>query len=98
MRITPEIVAKELGIGATLVRSLMESGELKIGKVIKGSGVSNNYIIYPKALYEETGIKVDGFEPPPSINVKVNYEKLAEEVAKTLVCGMAKIFGKEGTQ
>ena len=97
MKITVEMVAKELGVTPPTVRKMIDCGELPIAAVTK-DGNRKKYVILPKALYEETGIKVDGFEPPPSINVKVNYEKLAEEVAKTLVCGMAKIFGKEGTQ
>ena len=61
-------------------------------------GGKNYYVISAKALYEKTGVKIDGYEPPPSLTVNIDYEKLAEEVAKTLVCGMAKIFGKEGKQ
>lgn len=97
MKITIDMVAKELEVAPSTVRKMIDRGELPIAAVTK-DGNRKKYIILPKALYEETGIKVDGFEPPPSINVKVNYEKLAEEVAKTLVCGMAKIFGKEVSQ
>ena len=83
MRITPEIVGKELGVGATLVRNLMERGELKIGKVIKRSGTSTSYIIYPKALYEETGIKID-YEPAGEIK-DFDYKKIAESIVDVVL-------------
>lgn len=91
MKITIETVAKELSTTPPTVRKLIDSGDLPIAAVTEEGG-RKKYVILPKPLYEETGIKVDGYEPPPSINIKINYEKLAKEVAKEITAGMAKVF------
>ena len=97
MKITIDMVAKELEVTPATVRRMINTGKLPIATVTKHGG-KNYYVISAKALYEKTGVKIDGYEPPPSLTVNIDYEKLAEEVAKTLVCGMAKIFEKEVSQ
>lgn len=92
MKITIETVAKELGTTPPTLYKMIDSGALPIAAVVQEEGRRKKYVILPKPLYEETGIKVDGYEPPPSINIKINYEKLAKEVAKEITSGMAKVF------
>lgn len=78
MKITPAMVGRELGVTAATVRQLMDDGELNIGRVA-GSDRRKSYIIFPKALYEATGIKL-GYEPP----APVDYDRLAETLAEKL--------------
>lgn len=94
MKITIEKVAKELGISPPTLRKMIDSGELPIAAILDEGG-KKRYVILPKPLYEETGIKVDGYEPPPSISVRVDYEKLAKEVAKEITVGLTRFFGTE---
>lgn len=75
MKITPAMVGRELGVTAATVRQMMDDGELNIGRVA-GSDRRKSYIIFPKALYEATGIKL-GYEPP----VEIEYDLLAEKIA-----------------
>ena len=79
-KITPEKVGAELGISAQAVRLAMDRGQLNIGiKQVSESG-QKNYIITPKKLYEETGIKLNGYEPPPTVNI--DYNKLAQTIVE----------------
>lgn len=80
MKITPEMVGRELGVTAATVRQMMDDGELKIGR-IAGSDKRKSYVIFPKLLYEETGIKLAGYEPA----VEVNYTKLADALFQTIL-------------
>lgn len=91
MKITVEQVAKELGTSPPTLRKMMDSGKLPIGVVIDDGG-QKRYIILPKPLYEETGIKAEGYEPPPNINIKIDYKNFAKEVAKEFSLGFAKFF------
>lgn len=79
MKITPEMVGRELGVTAATVRQMMDDGELNIGRVA-GSDRRKSYIIFPKALYEATGIKL-GYEPV----AEVNYTKLADAMFQTMI-------------
>lgn len=79
-KITPEEVGKKLGISPATVRKEMENGSLPIGTVAK-DGERNKYIIYPKPLYEVTGIKMNGYEPPVPV---IDYQKLAVELWKII--------------
>lgn len=78
MKITTEMVGRELGITAATVRQMMLDGELNIGR-IAGSEKKRSYVIFPKALYEATGIKL-GYEPP----VEIEYDLLAEKIAEKM--------------
>jgi hypothetical protein len=80
MKITPEMVGRELGVTAATVRQMMDDGELKIGR-IAGSDKRKSYVIFPKLLYEETGIKLGGYEPV----AEVNYTKLADAMFQTMI-------------
>ena len=86
-KITPEEVGKKLGISPATVRKEMENGSLPIGTVVN-DGERKTYIIYPKPLYEVTGIKMNGYEPPAPV---IDYQKLASELWKILNC----LNGKE---
>lgn len=77
-RITPDIVGKYIGISAQAVREGMERGTLPIGRVEKTKQGQKQYIILPKPLFEATGLRLNGYEPPPTVNI--DYEKLAEAV------------------
>lgn len=85
-RITPDLVGRCLGISAATVRKGMEDGTLPIG-LVENNGKKKNFIILPKALYEMTGIKLNGYEPPPT--VMVDYSRLATEVTKQLIGRLA---------
>lgn len=79
-RITPEKVGAVLGLSAQAVRCAMDNGTLEIGTVTETKNGQKNYIITPKKLYEETGIKLNGYEPPPTVNI--DYNQLAQAVIK----------------
>ncbi|GFI61961.1 hypothetical protein IMSAG049_01132 [Clostridiales bacterium] len=81
--ITPKMVGQYLGISEVRVRRCMENGTLPIGVVDKRGKVAS-YIIFPKALYEQTGFKVNGYEPPVCINGDIDYELLAKSIAAEL--------------
>lgn len=81
MKITPEIVGRELGVTAATVRRLMDDGKLNIG-IVEGNEKRKSYIIFPKMLYEATGIKID-YEPP----VKVDCQQIAAAVAELIEKG-----------
>lgn len=82
-KITPTIVGQYLGISAQAVREGMEDGSLPIGFVEKTSNGRTRFIILPKMLYDITGVKLNGYEPEPTINI--DYTKLANSLAKALV-------------
>lgn len=92
-RITPELVGSHLGLSAQSVRELMDTGNLKIGFVSNTVQGQKQYIILPKMLYEATGIKLNGYEPLPNVNIDY------EELAKAIVCSFMGIItggGGEG--
>lgn len=92
-RITPELVGSHLGLSAQSVRELMDTGNLKIGFVSNTAQGQKQYIILPKMLYEATGIKLNGYEPLPNVNIDY------EELAKAIVCSFMGIItggGGEG--
>lgn len=74
-KITPKDVAEYLGINEQAVRVRMRNGSLPIGNVVK-NGKNFTYVIYPKALYEVTGMKASGYEPPTAVDITV--EKIAD--------------------
>lgn len=74
-KITPKDVAEYLGINEQAVRVRMQNGTLPIGDVVK-NGTNYTYLIYPKALYETTGMKANGYEPPTVVDITV--EKIAD--------------------
>ncbi|MBU5464949.1 hypothetical protein [Anaerotignum sp. MSJ-24] len=78
MKITPEIVGRELGVTAATVRRLMDAGKLNIG-IVEIHKERNTYIILPKMLYEATGIKID-YEPP----AEIDYQQIAAAVAEII--------------
>ena len=90
-RITPELVGSYLGLSAQSVRELMDTGNLKIGFVSNTAQGQKQYIILPKMLYEATGIKLNGYEPLPNVNI--DYEKLAKAIACSF---MGIITGERG--
>ena len=94
-KITPAIVGQYLGISAQAVREGMERGVLPIGAVIS-QGEKKKYIILPKPLYDVTGIKLNGYEPPPVVDI--NYPLLAKEIAKAQYTTLAETFKSEGNK
>ena len=82
-RITPELVGEHLGLSAQRVRELMENEKLKIGFVSDTAQGQKQYIILPKMLYEATGIKLNGYEPP--IGIDFDYRAFAVELVKAFV-------------
>ena len=91
-KITPEDVARLLGINAQAVRVRMRNGSLPIGTVTKSPGGTCGYHISPKMLYEVTGMKVLGYEPPPTISMDL--KRLAEMIVEELT---TKVLEKEET-
>lgn len=91
--ITPEMVAKLLGTSAITVKYCMENGTMPIG-IVKRTKEKPQYIIFPKALYDVTGYKLNGYEPPPTAEVKeIDYDSLAKSILAQLVTS----FKKEAT-
>lgn len=90
-RITPEKAGAALGLSAQAVRLAMDSGALDIGIVTETESGQKSYIITPKKLYESTGVKLNGYEPPPAVNI--DYEQLAQRI----VAQAAKLL-KDGGQ
>lgn len=87
-RITPEVVGRYLGMSAQAVRRHMEDGSLPIGIVNDNGNGKKEFLIFPKPLYEITGIKLNGYEPPtanivnfPELNINV----LAQEIVNALI-------------
>ena len=74
--ITPAVVGKLLGMSAEIVRRRMEDGTLPIG-LVERRVKNNSYLIFPKMLYDVTGIRVQDYEPPAVIQTEIDYEKLA---------------------
>ncbi|MBR2593328.1 MAG: hypothetical protein IKD83_01735 [Firmicutes bacterium] len=96
-KITPEDVGRELGLSAATVRRKMEDGSLPIGDV-ETDGERKSYIIYPKPLYDVTGIKLNGYEPPGEIK---DYKALAECIIVDLsrvATEMAKYYSKKNKE
>ena len=85
-RITPEIAGKYLGMSAQQVRSLMEYGKLEIGKVFVTDKGCKEYIITPKSFYNGTGIRLNGYEPPPTVDI--DYTALAQAIFKEVMKGI----------
>lgn len=79
-------IAKLTGYSAETLKSLINSGKLPIA-VVASNGSRNNYYVLPPKVYEYFGLKIDGYEPPPTINI--NYDKLVGDVAKRLVTGVS---------
>lgn len=78
-KITVETVAKELGVSAQSIRERMRSGEIKLGyPYISKNGVIT-YVMTPKTVYEATGLKLNGYEPP--IQANIDMDELADMVA-----------------
>lgn len=101
MKITVEMVARELGKTSETIRKLIDDGDLPIA-IVKQNGKKKDYVILPNRLYEATGIKFNGYEPLPTVDINIDYEKLAksvaEEIAKEMAKGITVTFWKEGTQ
>ena len=96
MRITPEIVGKEMGVSAATVREMMDEGKLDIDIVLEGGGRRKVYIIFPKALYDVTGIKID-YEPPEAVE-SIDYRKIAEELVDIAFNRIKKMCAKSYTK
>ncbi len=93
-KITPELVGQYLGMSAQSVRVAMESGRLNIGQVyITDSGIKK-FVITPKTLYDGTGIKLNGYEPPPTVNI--DYEELAKRIVSQFMDTIAGGKGDKG--
>ncbi len=74
------MVAQQLGISPVTVNYCMAKGTMPIGIAEKRES-TNRYIIFPKALYDVTGIKPNGYEPPPVGGVKeLDYDKPAKSI------------------
>lgn len=72
----PEEVAKKMGMNSQYIRIHMEDGSLPIGIVTRGGGnMRADYKIFPKMLYDVTGYRIDGFEPPIVV-VRENESKM----------------------
>ena len=84
-RITPEKVGAALGISAQAVRAAMDSGKLNIGIVTETESGQKSYIITPKQVYEATGVKLNGYEPPPVVNTGIDYNELASRIIQQAV-------------
>ena len=82
-KITVSDVADYLGISAQLVRIAMQNGSLPIGKVVE-NGSNKTYVIFPKALYEVTGMKAPGYEPEPKINTAALAEEIINKLFETM--------------
>lgn len=82
-RITPDLVGRHLGISAATVRKGMEDGTLPIG-IVESNGKKKNFIILPKALYEVTGIKLNGYEPPVTVS-SIDYAELARSITAEFI-------------
>ena len=78
-KITPAVVGRYLGISAQTVRERMKDGTLPIGKVYQDGG-KDRFLILPNLLYQETGIRLNGYEPPPVVSI--DYEFLARRIIK----------------
>ena len=87
-RITPEKVGAALGISAQAVRAAMDSGKLNIGIITETESGQKSYIITPKQVYEETGVKLNGYEPPPVVNAKIDYDVLADRIIKRSIAAI----------
>ena len=85
-RITPEIAGKYLGMSAQQIRALMEYGKLDIGKVFATDKGCKEYIITPKSFYNGTGIRLNGYEPPPTVDI--DYTALAQAIFKEVMKAM----------
>nr|DAK64982.1 MAG TPA: Pyocin activator protein PrtN [Caudoviricetes sp.] len=83
----PEL-AKITGYSAENLRNLIKSGKLPIA-VTLGTD-KKSYCLLPPKVYEYLGIKIDGYEPPPTVNI--DYSKLVTDVAGELANRFA---GKE---
>lgn len=82
-KITPGDVGKLLGISAQAVRVQMQKGILDVGIAVENENGRYSYIISPKKVYELTGAKIEGFEPPTE--VRIDEERLAINIAKALL-------------
>lgn len=87
-RITPGDVGKLLGISAQAVRVQMQKGILDVGVVVQNDNGRCSYIISPKKVYELTGAKIEGYEPPTEL--KIDEERLAVNIARVLLPFLAK--------
>ena len=85
-RITPEIAGKYLGMSAQQIRALMEYGKLDIGKVFATDKGCKEYIITPKSFYNGTGIRLNGYEPPQTVDI--DYTALAQAIFKEVMKAM----------
>lgn len=89
MKITVEMVARELGKTSETIRKLIDDGDLPIA-IVKQNGKKKDYVILPNRLYEVTGIKLNGYEPLPTVAINIDCEKLAKSVAEEIAKEMAK--------
>ena len=89
MKITVKMVARELGKTSETIRKLIDDGDLPIA-IVKQNGKKKDYVILPNRLYEATGIKFNGSEPLPTVDINIDYEKLAKSVAEEIAKEMAK--------
>jgi len=88
-------LAKMKGMTDKKLRHLINIGKLPIAILDPGeSGYTNCYLLPPK-VYDYLGIKIDGYEPPPTVKIDIDYKMLAEEVAKEIAAGMAMAFKEE---
>lgn len=85
-------LSKITGISSNMLRHLISTGKLPIAAIdTKGNNYTNYYLLPPK-VYEYLGVKIDGYEPPPSVALELDYEMFAKEVAKEITAGMAMAF------
>lgn len=89
MKISVEMVARELGKTPETIRRLIDDGDLPIA-IVKQNGKKKDYVILPNRLYKVTGIKLNGYEPLPIVDINIDYEKLAKSVAEEIAKEMAK--------
>ena len=73
-------------MSAQQVRALMEYGKLDIGKVFGTDKGNNDYIITPKSFYNGTGIRLNGYEPPQTVDI--DYTALAQAIFKEVMKAM----------
>ena len=78
-------LSKLTGYSVDALRNLINSGRLPIA-VVSG-GEKKSYYIMPPKVYEYFGLKIDGYEPPPTVNI--DYKRLVADVADELINRLA---------
>lgn len=79
-KITVEMVAAGLGVSPQKIREQMKSGKMKLGYPDTSENGVTTYIMTPKHVYDATGLKFNGYEPPAVIVLK-DEKTIAREMA-----------------